>query len=72
MSSGWIFVTFCVLLRMVEGVGSAMFITAAFTLLPLLFPNSVGTMTVSNALSPEVGRGVMDSRSMHEEIGIRG
>jgi len=32
MPSGWVFILFCVLLRMTEGFGSAMLGTAAFAL----------------------------------------
>ena len=46
LSSGWMFITFCVLLRVTEGVGTAMFVTATFTILPVLFPKSVGTIMV--------------------------
>lgn len=48
MPSGWIFITFCILLRSAEGVGAAMFITAAFTLLPQMFPSRVGFLMVGN------------------------
>jgi len=51
MPSGWVFILFCVLLRMTEGVGSAMLTTAAFALLPELFPNHVGTLMVCTSLS---------------------
>ncbi len=40
------FIFFCILLRITEGIGSAMFSTATFTVLPILFPNSVGTVVV--------------------------
>ena len=46
LPSNWIFVLFCVLLRVTEGTGSALFITATFTLLPVLYPKSTGTVTV--------------------------
>lgn len=48
MSGGWVFITFAVLLRLTEGVGSSMAITAIYTLLPELFPNRVGLVTVTN------------------------
>ena len=51
ISSGWMFSTFCVLLRMTEGVGSAMFFTAAFAVLPELFPNHVGTVMVGHVVA---------------------
>ena len=47
LPSNWVFVLYCVLLRMTEGVGSAMFVTATFTVLPVLFPKSVATIMVS-------------------------
>ena len=46
MPSGWIFALFGILLRMTEGVGLAMFITASFTLLPELYPTRVGLVKV--------------------------
>ena len=46
MPSGWIFIVFCVLLSMTQGVGSAMFTTAAYALLVELFPNNVSTVMV--------------------------
>ena len=46
MPSGWVFILFCILLRMTEGVGSAMLSTAAFSLLPELFPNHLATVMV--------------------------
>ena len=46
MPSGWVFIMFCILLRLTEGVGSAMFATSLYAQLPELFPHSVGTMTV--------------------------
>jgi MFS family permease len=45
MPYGWVFITFAVLLRMTEGVGSALSFTAIYTLLPELFPNRVGLVT---------------------------
>ena len=46
MPSGWVFIMFCILLRLTEGVGSAMFATSLYAQLPELFPHSVGTMSV--------------------------
>ncbi|XP_064392257.1 MFS-type transporter SLC18B1-like isoform X2 [Halichondria panicea] len=43
ISSGWMFATLCIILRMTEGVGSAMFFTACYALIPELFPNHIGT-----------------------------
>jgi len=55
MPSGWIFILFGVLLRMMEGVGFAMFDTATYALLAELFPNNVATVTVrvSSGLATE-------------------
>lgn len=46
MPYGWVFITFAVLLRMTEGVGSSMSLTAIYTLLPELYPTRVGLVTV--------------------------
>ena len=46
MPSGWVFIMFCILLRLTEGTGSAMFVTSVLTLLPGLFPDSAGTVVV--------------------------
>jgi hypothetical protein len=46
LPSGWVFILFCVLLRMTEGVGSAMYFTAAFTLVPQFYPTRVSTVMV--------------------------
>ena len=46
LPSGWVFILFCVLLRMTEGVGSAMYFTATFTLVPEFYPNRVSTIMV--------------------------
>lgn len=46
MPSEWIFALFGILMRMIEGVGLAMFITASFTLLPKLYPTRVGLVKV--------------------------
>lgn len=40
------FLVFCLLLRITEGVGSAMFFTAVYALLPDTFPDNVGTLMV--------------------------
>ena len=47
LPSGWVFILFCVLLRMTEGVGSAMYFTATFTLVPEFYPTKVSTVMVS-------------------------
>ena len=47
LPAGWIFILFCVLLRMAEGVGSAMYFTAMFTLVPEFYPTRVSTVMVN-------------------------
>lgn len=47
LPSGWVFILFCVLLRMTEGVGSAMYFTATFTLVPEFYPTKVSTVMVN-------------------------
>ena len=44
LPANWLFPTICVLLRCTEGLGTAMFSTAIFAVLPLFFPNSVATI----------------------------
>ena len=46
MPSGWVFITFAILMRMTEGVGWSMCTTTTFSLLAQLFPTHVGTVTV--------------------------
>ncbi len=46
IDSGLMFISFCIVLRVTEGVGSAMFYTAAFSLPAEMFPNNVGTVMV--------------------------
>ena len=46
LPSGWIFITLCIILRSAEGIGTALFITAFFTLVSILYPHSVGTLMV--------------------------
>ena len=47
MPSSALFIAFSLLLRMVEGVGTAMYSTASYTLLTQLFPDKKGTIVVS-------------------------
>ena len=47
MPSSTSFVVYGILLRVTEGVGWAMTNTTTFTLIPVLFPSRVGTLTVS-------------------------
>ncbi len=47
LSPGWMFIVYCVLLRMTEGVGSALYMTSTFTILPILYPTQIGMITVS-------------------------
>ena len=42
MPSGWVFITIAFLLRMIEGVGSSLVLTAVNALLPEIFPNNIG------------------------------
>ena len=44
--STWGFVAVAITLRLVEGVGSAMFVTATYYILPILFPKRISTMMV--------------------------
>lgn len=46
MSSYFEFVFFSILLRVVEGIGSAGYITASFTIATILFPTKTGTVIV--------------------------
>ena len=46
--SVWGFILFCLLLRVLEGVGVAMFTTATFATFAKFFPDSVGTLMVTN------------------------
>lgn len=46
LPSSWIFVLYTSVLRVIEGVGTGMFTTVTFTILPDLFPNSVATVSV--------------------------
>ena len=39
-------VTLAILLRLVQGVGAGMFVTAAYAMLPQLFPDHISTMVV--------------------------
>ena len=47
MPSGWLFIMMCTLLRLIEGVGSALFLTGSLAIIPQLYPNSVGFVSVS-------------------------
>ena len=44
--STWGFILACILLRVAEGAGTAMFCTATYSSLPKLFPNSVSFLMV--------------------------
>ena len=68
MPSGWVFILFCILLRMTEGVGSAMLSTASFSLLPELFPNRLATVMVHVTITSLVPRPhvlILGSSSIH-------
>ena len=49
MPAGKVFIVFGILLRMTEGVGWAMCTTTTLSLVAQLFPDRVGTLTVSNS-----------------------
>lgn len=42
----WVFIVACVLLRIAEGAGTAMFYTGTFATFPKLFPKSVSLLMV--------------------------
>ena len=46
MSTHFEFVLFSILLRMIEGIGSAGYITASFTIATILYPTKTGTVIV--------------------------
>ena len=48
ITSSWMFVVTCVVLRLVEGVGTAIVSTAIFSTFPVLFPKSVATLVVTH------------------------
>lgn len=43
----WSFIVLCIVLKIADGAGNAMFVSASYSLLPRLFPKHVGTVTVS-------------------------
>ena len=50
LPSGWIFIMMCILLRLIEGIGSALFMTGALAIVPQLYPDSIGRVIVSSKL----------------------
>lgn len=54
----WLFILVSFLLRLIEGIGTAMFLTSTFTTIPNLFPNSVGTCIAMLELTTGVGYAV--------------
>ena len=50
MSSSFEFILFSVLLRVVEGIGSAGYSTALFTMATVMYPDSTGTVIVSSSM----------------------
>lgn len=46
VDSSWTFIVICIVLRLLEGVGTAMLTTAIFSTFPHLFPKAVGTLMV--------------------------
>ena len=66
LPSGWVFIVVCALLRSIEGTGTAMFLTALFSLLPQLYPNHMGIMTVrTHCVKSELRR---NSRRLHRSL----
>ena len=53
MYSRFEFILFSVLLRVVEGIGSAGYATALFTMATVLYPKSTGTVIVSETEKKE-------------------
>lgn len=47
MPTPTLFIAFSLVLRMVEGIGTAMYSTASYTLLTQLYPDKKGTIVVS-------------------------
>ena len=47
MPTTTLFIAFSLVLRMVEGIGTAMYSTASYTLLTQLYPDKKGTIVVS-------------------------
>ena len=47
----WVFILICVILRLIEGVGTAFVGTSIFSTLPYFFPKSVGTLMVCNVIT---------------------
>ena len=46
VSAAWAFIAICTVLRVLEGVGSALLFTAIFSTFAQLFPKSVSTLVV--------------------------
>ena len=46
LPSGWPFIVTCIVLRIIEGVATALFTTAGYTLLTELYPESTGFIVV--------------------------
>ncbi len=46
LPSGWPFIVICIVLRIIEGVATALFTTAGYTLLTELYPESTGFIVV--------------------------
>ena len=50
LPSGWPFIVICIALRFIEGVGTALFLTAGYTLITQLYPKSTGFIVVCYAV----------------------
>ena len=50
LPSGWPFIVVCIALRFIEGVGTALFNTAGYTLIIQLFPQYMGLLMVCQSL----------------------
>jgi hypothetical protein len=53
LPSGWPFIVVCVALRFIEGVGTALFLTAGYTLITQLYPKSTGFIVVYRSKEKE-------------------
>ena len=58
--SKWIFFLASLLIRIIQGVGAALFYTASFAMIPILYPDRLGTVfvriaSVQNEVSDQRG-----------------
>ena len=61
---GWPYLVVCLVLRFTEGVGTALYSTAAYTLVNKLYPESVGFVMVSDVHGYRTGHTSSICRSM--------